>query len=54
MVGAAAGVGVDVGRFDPFAAAFGGAVEPVFGGVFLVFAVPFYFEVVVEEFHYVL
>lgn len=53
VVGAAAGVGVDVGGLDPFTAAFGGAVEAVFGGVFLVFAVPFYLEVVVEEFYYV-
>ncbi len=48
-VGAAAGVEVDVGGFDPGAAAAGGAVDTVFGGVFLVFPVPFSFEGIVEE-----
>ena len=48
-VGAAAGVDGDVCGFDPGAAAPCGAVEAVFGRVFLVFSVPFPFEVVVEE-----
>ena len=48
-VGAAAGVDRDVGRFDPCAAAPCRAVGAVFGGVFLVLAVPFSFETVVEE-----
>jgi hypothetical protein len=43
------GVRVDVGGFDPFPAAAAGAVETVLGGVFLVFAVPFVFELVVEK-----
>lgn len=37
-------VGVNVCRLDPFAAALGGAVDTVFGGIFLVFLVPFLFE----------
>ena len=37
------------GRFDPFAAAAHGAVEAVFRRVFLVFFVPFGFELGVEE-----
>ena len=49
-VGASAWVGeVDVGWFYPFPAAAGGTVEAVFGGVFLVFAVPEFLEFVVEE-----
>ena len=49
-VGPAAGVDVDVGRFDPGAAAPSGAVDAVFGGILLVFSVPFSFEIVIEEF----
>lgn len=48
-VRAAAVVGVDVCGFDPFAAAPGGAVETVLGGVLLVFLVPFHLEFGVEE-----
>ena len=48
-VGAAASVDGDVCGFDPGAAAPCGAVDAVFGRVFLVFSVPFSFEVVVEE-----
>ena len=48
-VGAAARVDGDVGGFDPGAAALGGAVEAVLGGVFLILSVPFSFEAVVEE-----
>ena len=44
------GVCVDVGRLDPFAAALGGAINTIFGGVFLVFLVPFHFEAQVKEF----
>lgn len=45
------GVGVDVNicRLYPFAAPFGRTVDAVFGGVFLVFLVPFHFEAQVEE-----
>lgn len=43
-------VGFDVFGFDPGAAPAGGAVDAVFGGVFLVFAVPATFEFVVVEF----
>ena len=46
---AAVAVGVDVGGLDPGAAAAGRAVEAVFGGVFLVFAVPFALEAVVKK-----
>ncbi len=49
-IGAAGDIGVDVGRFDPFAAATLGAVQPVLGGIFLVFLVPFHLELQVEEF----
>ena len=42
-------VWVDVGGLDPLAAAFGGAVEPVGGRVFLVFLVPLPLELEVEE-----
>lgn len=48
-VGAAAAVDVDVRGLDPFAAATRGAVEAVFGGVFLVLLVPFHLEFQVEE-----
>ena len=48
-IGAAAGVDGDVCGFDPGAATPCGAVDAVFGRVFLVFSVPFPFEVVVEE-----
>ena len=43
------GVKVDVGGLYPFSAAATGAVNAVFGGVFLVFFVPFHFEFRVEE-----
>ena len=42
-------VNMDIGRLDPFATATSGAVETVLGGVFLVFLVPFHFELCVEE-----
>ena len=45
----ARGIDMDVGRLDPFATATSGAVDTVFGGVFLVFLVPFHFEFCVEE-----
>lgn len=48
-VDAAGGVDVDIGGFDPFAAAFGRAVDAVLGRVFLVLLVPFHFELYVEE-----
>lgn len=48
-VGGAGGGCSDVFGFDPGAAAAGGAVDAVFGGVFLVFAVPAAFEFVVVE-----
>lgn len=38
------GLGVDIRRLDPFAAPFGGTVYAVFGGILLVFLVPFHFE----------
>ena len=37
-------VGVNIRGFDPFAAAFGGTVDAIFGGIFLVFLVPFLLE----------
>lgn len=43
------GLGVNICRLDPFAAPFGGTVDAVFGGIFLVFLVPFHFETQVEE-----
>ena len=43
-------IDVDICRLDPFAAPFGGTVDAVFGGIFLVFLVPFHFEAQVEEF----
>ena len=46
---AAGGVRVYVGGLDPLATAFGGAVEPVGGRVFLVFLIPFQLEFEVEE-----
>ena len=48
-VGAAARVDGDVGGFNPGAAALCGAVEAVFGRVFLKLSVPFSFEAIVEE-----
>ena len=48
-VGTAGGVEVDVGGLDPLAAAAGGAVDAVFGGVFLVFLVPLHLETPIEE-----
>ena len=34
----------DMGGFNPFAAAFGGTVNAVFGSVFLVFLIPCFLE----------
>ena len=48
-VGATAGVDGDVCGFDPGAAAPCGAVDAVFGRVFLELSVPFSFEAVVEK-----
>lgn len=48
MISPAACVGVDVRRLDPFAASFAGAVDSVFGGVFLVFPIPLFLEMVIE------
>jgi len=45
----AGSVDVDICGFYPFAAAFCGAVGAVLGCVFLVFLVPFHFELDVEE-----
>lgn len=42
-------IDVDICRLDPFAAPFGGTIDAVFGGIFLVFLVPFHFEAHVEE-----
>lgn len=42
-------VGVDVRGLDPLATAFGGAVDAVVGGVFLVFLVPLHLELQVKE-----
>lgn len=42
-------IDVDICRLDPFAATFGGTVDAVFGGIFLVFLVPLHFETQVEE-----
>lgn len=43
------GISMDICRFDPFTAPFGGTVNAVFGGIFLVFLVPLHFEAHVEE-----
>lgn len=43
------GVEVNICRLYPLAAPFGRTVDAVFGGVFLVFLVPFHFEAQVEE-----
>ncbi|KAL8711265.1 MAG: hypothetical protein Q9225_007143 [Loekoesia sp. 1 TL-2023] len=48
-VSAAAGINVDISRFDPFAASTRRTIEAVLGGVFLVFLIPFHFEFGVEE-----
>lgn len=40
---------MDMGGLDPFAAAARRAVDAVFGGVFLIFAVPGLFEFQIEE-----
>ena len=50
VVGAPRLVSVDVFGFNPCAAAFSRAVEPIFGGEVAVFAIPFNFEFVIEEF----
>ena len=42
-------IDMDMCGLDPFAAAARGAVDAVFGGVFLVFAVPGFLELEVEE-----
>jgi len=44
------GVEVDVGRLDPLAAAAGGAVDAILGGVFLVLLIPLHFETEIEKF----
>lgn len=49
-IGSATGIHVDMGRFDPFATAFGRAVNPVFSRILLVFLVPFHLETRVKEF----
>lgn len=41
---ATAEIGMDVCRFDPFTAAFSRTIYAVFGGVFLIFLIPFHFE----------
>lgn len=42
-------INMDMGRLDPFAATARGAVDAVLGGVFLIFAVPGFLELEVEE-----
>ncbi len=48
VVGSATCVRVDVGGFDPLAASFSGTIDSVFGGVFLVFPIPLYLEIVIK------
>lgn len=49
VIGSAICVGVDVGGFDPLAASFGGTVDSVLGGVFLVLPIPLYLEIVIKK-----
>lgn len=43
------GLHMDIGGLDPFATSLGGTVDAVFGGIFLVFLVPFHLETQIEE-----
>lgn len=43
------GVKVDVGGLDPLAAAAGGAIDAILGGVFLILLIPFHLKTEIEE-----